>query len=386
MSERPPTLPVSASATTSPASSTTGGTGTGSHSHSSSSYYSTSATSQSPSTPTPTVHSLAPTPAPSRNPSLFPGAENSPVGLNGSRGVGGVAAHLSAAQPGRHFADNADYINALAAAAQASLQSAPSSPGADLPIARSSGKRNSIYGLGGGSVAAEGSGGGGAAQEPALSLLPERLSGLQVDEEREAEERETQEKDGGMDEANGEGGWRNEEAGGPMDLQEPQPEQQLFGDAGRGSFLDVDSSTPATTPGFTSAAAAGDYFHGHEAMPGASGLRTEDRSGGVTGGPVSSAAARDVDEMEVEEEGEYEGFTDPFARARAGVSVAKGEGLVVQAGAMMNGQQEERPPPQERPARDRQQSWSEQDLRHEMTARLYKGEAMQGYESTTDKQ
>ncbi|KAL1651999.1 hypothetical protein SLS58_000122 [Diplodia intermedia] len=349
MSERPPSLPVPSN-TTSASSTPT---------NSSSSYYSTSATSHS-STPTPTVLELAPTPAPSRNPSLFPGAENSPAGLYGGRG-----AHLTAAQPGRHFANNADYINALAAAAQASLQSAPSSPGADLPITRSSGKRNSIYGLGGGGGGAA-EGGGGAAQEPSLSLLPERLSGLQVNEEREAE------KDEKMDEENGERGWRNEEAGGPMDSPPPeqqQQQQQPFGDAVRGSFLDVDSSTPVTTPG--DAAGAVDYLH--------SGLRSEDRSD-VAGGPVSSTAARNVDEMEVEdEEGAYEGFTDPFARARAGVSVAKGEGLVSQAGAMMNGQQE-------RAVNGRQQSWSEQDLRHELTARLSKGEPMQGYESTSERQ
>ncbi|OJD40194.1 uncharacterized protein BKCO1_1000437 [Diplodia corticola] len=353
---------------------------------------------------------LAPTPAPSRNPSLFPGAENSPASFlmtsaqNGGRNNNTAAApHLTAAQPGRHFATNAEYMNALAAAAQASLQSAPSSPGADLPIARG-GKRGSVYGLGGGVGVGLGIGGGGAeggagggggegegkdgagGAGVGLGVLPERLEGLRVggggdDEGGEEEERR------------GENGWKSTEGGGGLVGEDGAPQQQQgqqqqqFGDANvmRGSFLDIDSSTPVTTPG--SCAPAADY------LGGALGLREENRSGG--GGPVSSAAARGLDEMEVEKggdemEGEYEGFTDPFARARAGVSVAKGEGLVSQAGAMMNGQREqERPPPQpaqERAAHGRQQSWSQQDLRHEMTARLSKDQPLQGYESTSDMQ
>lgn len=263
-------------------------------------------------TPTPTGQPA--TPAPSRNPSMFPGSD---------------------AQ--RDNFANADYLNALAAAAQASLQSAPSSPGGDLPIARS-GNRNSVYGLPGG----EGSRASSASR-----------GGRRHDEDAEGDVMEDV-----MEEEEGEGEGAQRRGGAA----------EMFNTT---SFLDIDSSTPVTTPGST----VDDFdedVESVEALPPES----------VAGGPVHGGDAMDED-AEEEREGrrvngrEYGGFTDPLARARAGVSVAKGEGFVERASVMLDREVVAS-------GQGTQVGLGEQAMRREMGERVWKGGPVQGVESAGD--
>lgn len=258
----------------------------------------------SSSTPTPTaILSAAPTPAPSRNPSLFPGSDASPSNNNNDHDR---APRAPAPDP---FA-SAEYMSALAAAAQASLQSAPSSPGADLPIARSS----------------SGSGGAGNRQSASYFQSPPP----------------------------------------PLPQKDEGDEEPRFSTT---SFLDVDSSDHATTPG--SATTGGQHDDG---VP----------PDELVGGPVSRGEGEDEDEDE-DGQGQHRGagFVDPLARARAGVSVAKGEGLVEQVKPMLGGSGGAAAAGVR--GHGRQQSWSEQDMKHDMTARFWNGGGpVQGYESTSN--
>ncbi|KAL1617387.1 hypothetical protein SLS56_011002 [Neofusicoccum ribis] len=290
-------------------------------------------------------HSTISTPTPattraSRNPTLvIPGSNNTLTGRRSPSPAAGT-----------------DYLTALAAAAQASLQSAPSSPGADLPIARS-GKRNSIYGL------------------QQHQLPPQRHQHHQHHQPEHLHQQD--EADELVD-----GTGNDDDAAASVKPDESESSPGRFNST---SFLDIDSSTPVTTPG--SAAADDDVFDdalgagldaavdeawadgdgGVTPAPlggGDGGLLAAEEDGSmmaaVAGGPVVGRAEEVGDEEEQEVgNGYHNNYVDPLARARAGVSVAKGEGLVEQTRSMLEGSGEGE--------YERQRSWGEKDLRSEMS-------------------